>query len=114
MWEDELAKMTKECFERERKNAKRSIPTIRKMMSRRRILKKEMDQNPTNTLKEEIIRLEEQIRHEKWKDANQKMTREIRSIEEGGGIESGAFWEFLKRVEGKKEEKATVKSNSHN
>ena len=67
-----------------------------------------MDQNPTNTLKEEIIRLEERIRHEKWKDANQKMTREIRSIEEGGGIESDAFWEFLKRVEGKKEDKATA------
>ena len=108
LWEKELERMIIQCFEKEKKKKELKTPRIRKMMAKRRTVKKELLRNPTPQLIDKCNRLEENIRTEKWKDLNQNMAREIKSIEDGGGIESGAFWEFLKRMEGKKVEKATA------
>ena len=77
-------------------------------MSKRRTILKELDKAEEGPQKEkmrqECNELEGKIRTEKWKSVNHGIMEEIRKINEGGGIESGAFWEFKKRMEGKRNE----------
>ena len=75
------------------------------MMSRRRDTLKKLAKSEgaqREQLRVECNDLEERIRAERWRLVNQGIIEEINKIDEGGGIESGAFWEFKKRMEGKK------------
>ena len=105
-WEKELDQIISKCFKTKKKRKDKRTPEVRKLMSRRRELLKELKTSTEDPkqleLRVECNELEEKIRTEKWKSVNNGIMEEIRKINEGGGIESGAFWEFKKRMEGKR------------
>ena len=106
--EEELDQIINKCFRAKKRKPETRTPEIRKLMSRRRAILKELgktEEGPQQQkMRLECNELEEKIRTEKWKSVNHGIMEEIRKINEGGGIESGAFWEFKKRMEGKRNE----------
>ena len=105
-WEKEMEQIISNCFCTKKRKKDKRTPKIRKMMSKRRSILKQLaeteDGPEKSGLRRECNEVEEKIRTERWREVNQGITEEIRKINEGGGIRSGAFWEFKKRMEGKK------------
>ena len=105
-WEKEMEQIISNCFCTKKRKKDKRTPKIRKMMSKRRSILKQLaeteDGPEKSGLRRECNEVEEKIRTERWREVNQGITEEIRKINEGGGIKSGAFWEFKKRMEGKK------------
>ena len=105
-WQKEMDQIISQCFYTKKRKKDVRTPVIRKLMSKRRSVVKqiaEAEEGPKRTqLRKECNEIEDKIRTERWKEVNQGINEEIRKINEGGGIESGAFWEFKKRMEGQK------------
>ena len=69
-------------------------------MAERRELKKKIRVAGTEdkeTLVQRCKDLEDKIRDEKHKEVNQTIWKNIQTVEENGGIDSGAFWDFKKK-----------------
>ena len=106
-WQVRLGKIMDISFKSTRQRRKSNkIPHIRRLMTQRRTMKKEIARIKTEEGKIQAINeckeLENKIRSEKHRMINNNITREVQRIEEGGGIESGAFWEFKKKMDGNK------------
>ena len=85
-WERELENIVNECFLKKRKKQRLRTPIIRKMMSRRRCVLKEIakteEEAKRGQLRAECNDLEEKIRTERWRLVNQGIIEEIDKIDE--------------------------------
>ena len=102
-WQDKINVIIKECFQVKKKKDKLKTPYIRKLMGRRRKLRKILKDKKNRSKKRSILiqckLIDKMIFTEKQKVITNNISTEIQKLKVGGGINSGAFWEFKKRME---------------
>ena len=102
-WQDKINVIIKECFQVKKKKDKLKTPYIRKLMGRRRKLRKILKDKKNRSKKRSILiqckLIDKMIFTEKQKVITNNIRTEIQKLKVGGGINSGAFWEFKKRME---------------
>ena len=106
-WNDNIMKIVETCKRPPRKKSENK--TIRKLISAKRKLKKDVKKESNVESKERmrtrIILLAETILAEEQKQYSNKVSATVENLrKEGGGMNETTFWEFKKKLERRKEE----------
>ena len=108
-WQEKVGEISKECFVCEKRKRKPRNMLIRKLMAERRWLRAKLKERGTVGEKNNIIhhckKIDKKIISEREKVIGKNVIDEVEKISRSGGINSGAFWEFKKKMDPKKKEK---------
>ena len=112
-WNRRIKKVMEECFKKKKRKKKTRPMILEKLYKQKRRLKKERREKQ-NDLELEIFYttqiklLKEYIEEEESRIRRNLIYNNIRRIEENGGINSNAFWEFKRRMDKKNDKKETL------
>ena len=116
LWQNEIKNIIEKCFIRKRKNTdkKQQNKLIKNLYrikrKRKRIYLVEEPKTQTKIMKYRIQNnlIKEYITNEEAKLRDKVIKNEIRNIEEEGGLNSTAFWEFKKRMDKNGKQKESI------
>ena len=114
VWSKKITELVEECSTKKKKSrgwkVNRKLETVKKQISKQ--LKNSIpDKESIRVLKVEKNLINEHIEEERKKKHHQKVNMEIDNIKKEGGVDSTAFWELKRRIEGRTAETAHVIEN---
>ena len=112
-WNICIKKVMEKCFTKKKRIKKTRPMILEKLYKQKRRLKKERREKQHNMESSkfkttQIILLNEYIEEEEGRIRRNLIYNNIRSIEENGGINSNAFWDFKRRMDKKNNKKETL------
>ena len=113
IWQKEVRNIMEKCFYKKRKNKKQNNERIKYLYRLKRKIKKGYLTEPTTLTNIKKYRVQnnlikEYIQKEEAKIRANNIDNEIAKIENDGGLNSTAFWEFKKRMDKKGKQKEMV------
>ena len=113
-WSEEIAKTVEECSKRKKKSkgwkVNRKLITAKKTIFRE-LRKPNMDKENIRICKLRKNLINEYMEEEQRKKQYLTVSKEINRIKEEGGVDSTAFWNLKKRLEGRAQETAHSMEN---
>ena len=110
-WQKEVNEIINKC-KRKIRNKRTKNKTVRLLMKARRYIKKRKGKSQSHEerrlakVQEKLI--EEFIRKEKMKEEGMKIKATVDDIKSQGGVNKPAFWDFKKKMDGRKQSTATA------
>ena len=115
-WNNEVMRIVDECSIKRKKGKgwkiNRRLQKAKKNVSKA-LKAQHLDKEEIRILKIRKNLINEYMEKEHWKKNHQHVCEEVNKIKSEGGIDSTAFWELKRRLEGRKEETAHVVENEN-
>ena len=114
-WQGKINRIIQKC-ERKQKKRRQPIKSVRRLMKLKRNIaktrKKEKDKVKRKLSKLQETLIDQFIIRENAKEQGVKIKRTTEEIKEKGGVNSAAFWDFKRKIDGHKDNKMVAIKNS--